>query len=77
MPLWPAKQNKKKYWGYYPHQSRDSASPVCGIFSVSFFKFKNKKCIFYSIYHQTSYSHITKGLLPPSLWRLEHKRILN
>ena len=30
-------QRKQKYWCYYPHQSRDSVCPVCGIFKTSAF----------------------------------------
>ena len=26
----------KLYWSYYPHRSRDSLSPVCGIFVYLF-----------------------------------------
>ena len=30
----------KLYWSYYPHRSRDSLSPVCGIFNQSLLKQK-------------------------------------
>ena len=32
--VWPPQKKiqKKRYWCYYPHWSRDSVSPVCGIF---------------------------------------------
>ena len=28
------RQQKQKYWCYHPHRSRDSLSPVCGIFFI-------------------------------------------
>ena len=34
------------YWSYYPHMSRDSLSPVCGIFTVT----PMSECRFFQIW---------------------------
>ena len=44
------RQRTQQYWCYYPHRSRDTVSPVCGIFYNSYFQFNTRTFIIWRKY---------------------------